>query len=118
MTGEGIRDRPTESPSQKKEIITKFEAEIIDNIICCRRMLGLIAKKIEGQTNKKKIQELMIDKDITGAELAHLVGCTRQNVHLVIKGRQISPHIRKAIADALGVQVSDLWTDECEEDKR
>ncbi len=61
---------------------------------------------------KKKIQKLMIDKDVTGAEIARKVGCTRQNVYHVMIGRQVSPHIRQAIADSLGVQVSDLWPDE------
>jgi len=53
----------------------------------------------------------MIDKDVTGAEIARKVGCTRQNVYHVITGRQVSPHIRRAIAESLGVQVVDLWPD-------
>jgi len=54
----------------------------------------------------------MIDKDVTGAEIDRKVGCTRRNVYHVMIGRQVSPHIRQAIADSLGVQVSDLWPEE------
>lgn len=61
---------------------------------------------------KKTIKKLMIDKDVKGAEIARTVGCTRQNVYHVIKGRQATPKIRQAIAEALGVRVSDLWPDE------
>lgn len=61
---------------------------------------------------KKTIKKLMIDKDVKGADIARKVGCTRQNVYHVITGRQATPHIRQAIAEALGVQVSDLWPDE------
>lgn len=61
---------------------------------------------------KKTIQKLMIDKEVKGAAIAREVGCTRQNVYHVIKGRQATPKIRQAIADALGVQVSDLWPNE------
>lgn len=61
---------------------------------------------------KKTIQKLMIDKDVTGAAIARKVGCTRQNVYHVIRGRQATPTIRQAIAEALGVRVSDLWPDQ------
>lgn len=65
---------------------------------------------------KKRIKKLMIDKDVKGAEIARAIGCTRQNVYHVITGRQVSPHIRQAIAESLGVRVSDLWPDETSEE--
>lgn len=65
---------------------------------------------------KKRIQKLMIDRDVKGAAIARKVGCTRQNVYHVITGRQVSPHIRRAIAESLGVAVSDLWPVETSEE--
>ncbi|HVN97526.1 MAG TPA: helix-turn-helix transcriptional regulator [Syntrophorhabdaceae bacterium] len=58
---------------------------------------------------KKKIQKLMIDKDVSGAMIARRIGCTRQNIYHVIRGRHATPNIRQAIAEALGVPISDLW---------
>jgi hypothetical protein len=54
----------------------------------------------------------MIGKEISGAEIARWIGCTRQNAHHIIIGKIRTPHIRQVIVDALSVQVSDLWSDE------
>jgi len=60
----------------------------------------------------KKIKKLMIDKEVSGADIARRTGYTRQNVHHIINGKIRTPYLRQAIADALGCQVSDLWADE------
>ena len=60
----------------------------------------------------KKIKKLMIDREVSGAQIARLVGCNRQNIYHVIEGRSKPSRIRRAIAEVLGVNVSDLWPDE------
>lgn len=51
----------------------------------------------------------MIDKDISGVDLARRAQCTRQNVYQIIAGKYESPRVRKIIAKTLGAKVSDLW---------
>lgn len=63
---------------------------------------------METQT-AKKIKHLMIEKEVSGAEIGRRVGVTRQAVYHVIAGIRVSPHLRQAIAEALGVRIESLW---------
>jgi len=52
---------------------------------------------------------LMLEKEVSGASIARKAEVDRSAVAHVIAGRVKSPRLRKAIADALGTQVDDLW---------
>lgn len=60
----------------------------------------------------KIIKKLMIDCGISGAAIARALRCDRTNIYHVIEGRSKSKKVRKAIAEALGVHISELWPDE------
>jgi len=56
-----------------------------------------------------KIKVLMMQKGLNGAKIARNIGITRQAISGVINLRWRSIRIRKAIADALDVQIDKLW---------
>jgi lambda repressor-like predicted transcriptional regulator len=60
-------------------------------------------------TTPKRIRIEMIKKDITGAEIARRVGVDRTAIYKCMDGLIKSYRLRKAIADALGVRVEELW---------
>jgi len=57
----------------------------------------------------------MLEKEVSGAEIARKAGVDRSAIHHVIAGRVISPRLRKEIADALGTQVDALWPPDSEQ---
>lgn len=57
----------------------------------------------------KKIKKLLIDADISQAEIARRAGVDRSAVTHVTAGRVKSPRLRGFIAEALGVPVDSLW---------
>lgn len=57
----------------------------------------------------KKIKKLMIDKEISAAEIGRKHNVTRQSVVGVINGQWRSLRIERAIARALSVRYSELW---------
>lgn len=57
----------------------------------------------------KKIKIVMIEKEITGAEIARRAGVDRSSIHHVITGKCRSERLRQVIAEALGVTVDELW---------
>ena len=58
---------------------------------------------------KKKIKILMIDKEITRADIARKAHVGRAAICMVISGRNKGQRLRAAIADALGVRYEVLW---------
>jgi hypothetical protein len=60
----------------------------------------------------KKIRIKMIEMDVKGAKIAHKVGVNRSAIAKTINGDIKSFRLRKAIADALHLKVSDLWPPE------
>jgi DNA-binding XRE family transcriptional regulator len=63
-------------------------------------------------TNRKKIQIEMIKKDVTAAAIGRTINVTRVAIIRAIKGELKSTKLRKAIAEALGAHIEDLWPDE------
>ena len=59
----------------------------------------------------KKIRKLMIDADLTAAEIARKARCTRQNVTYVIDGKVKDSPVKKILAKRLGKSITDLWPD-------
>lgn len=57
----------------------------------------------------KKIKIVMIEKEVTGAEIARRAGVDRSSIHHVITGKCRSARLRQAIAEALEVTVDELW---------
>ena len=51
----------------------------------------------------------MIAKDVTGAAIARKLSVDRSAINKAIKGEIKSFRLRKAIAEAIGMNISDLW---------
>ena len=60
-------------------------------------------------TLRQKIKIEFIKRNISGAEIGRRMGVSREAIHQVIGGKTRSKRIRKAIAEAIGVKVEDLW---------
>jgi lambda repressor-like predicted transcriptional regulator len=57
----------------------------------------------------KKILAALIIKGVTAAQIARKLSIERQTVTQTISGRNKSPRTRRAIAEAIGVDVEELW---------
>lgn len=57
----------------------------------------------------RQIKALLILNDISSASIARKMHVTPTWVSLVLTGRKKSKRIRKAIADAVGKTVDELW---------
>lgn len=57
----------------------------------------------------KKIKKLMIDAEISAAEIGRRLGISRVAVIGVINGNWTSRRVQRAIAEALGVPYKELW---------
>jgi hypothetical protein len=57
----------------------------------------------------KKIRIQMIEKDVTGAGIARSAGVDRTAIYKTIQGKIKSYRLRKAIAHALDIDVTNLW---------
>lgn len=54
----------------------------------------------------------MLLRNISGAEIARRAGVNRTAIYNVIDGKSKSYRLRKAIADAIGESVEDLWSED------
>ncbi len=52
---------------------------------------------------------ILLEKDISAAEIARRAGVSRAAITHTMKGATKSKRLRKAIADAINMEVSDLW---------
>lgn len=52
----------------------------------------------------RKVKKRLIDKDMTQAELADLLGCSRQYINNILYGRKDGGEYRKRIAEILGIK--------------
>ena len=59
--------------------------------------------------SNKEIKILLLRHDVKQADIARKLKVSKTAIHNVIKGISESKRIKKAIADALGVSVTDLW---------
>lgn len=57
----------------------------------------------------KKIRIRMIEKDLTGSEIARRIGIHRSAINRVIKGERKTLRLRKAIASELQLKFKELW---------
>jgi len=57
----------------------------------------------------KKIKMLMIEKDITGADIARIAGVSRSAISHIIAGHSKSQRLRQLIAKEIGVPVEVFW---------
>ncbi len=60
----------------------------------------------------KEIKILLLRHDIKQAQIAKKLKVSRAAVSLVIKGTAESRRIKQAIAQALNMEVKDLWDDD------
>lgn len=60
-------------------------------------------------TLKQKIKIELIKKNIPAAEIGRRLGISRQAIWLTIQGKTKKIRNRKAIADAIGMAVEELW---------
>ena len=63
---------------------------------------------------RKKIRIAMIEKELTGSEIARRIGVHRTSINRIINGKRKSLRIRKALANALDLKEADLWPEETE----
>jgi predicted transcriptional regulator len=59
--------------------------------------------------DKNKIKAMLIERGIKHKDIAERLGVTRACVSLIVNGHQNSKRVRRAIAEALGVELADLW---------
>ncbi len=52
----------------------------------------------------REVKKRLIDKDMTQAELADLLGCSRQYINNILYGRKDGGEYRKRIAKILGIK--------------
>lgn len=57
----------------------------------------------------KEILKRMIDLDVTQSEIARREGVSVAAVGQTIHGRTVSRRLRKAIAEAIGLAVEEVW---------
>lgn len=60
-------------------------------------------------TTQQKIKIELIKKNLSGAEIGRRAGVCRDSISKTIKGEIKSHRLRKAIAEAIGVTVEELW---------
>ena len=60
----------------------------------------------------EEIKARLILRGITQAEIARRLKVSRGAISQVISGQERNQRIRKAIARALGLKVSDIWPEE------
>ena len=56
-----------------------------------------------------QIRAAMLAKNISVTSIAKKLGIAVPNISQVIHGDKKTPRIRKAIADAVGIPISELW---------
>ena len=59
--------------------------------------------------SRKEIKRILLDKDMTIAGLARRISRCRSYTSQVLYGHETSILTRKAIAQVLGLTISDLW---------
>lgn len=58
----------------------------------------------------RRLRELRTEREMSGSELAKAAGVTRQHIQRIETGQTaVSDAVRIAIANALGVQVGDIF---------
>jgi transcriptional regulator with XRE-family HTH domain len=75
-------------------------------------MVNELTNKARKKAQIKKIKKLIIDREVSGAEIARKINVDRSMISLTITGQRKSLRVRRAIADALGVAITELWPDE------
>ena len=63
-------------------------------------------------STRKKIRMAMVEKDINGPKIALRVGVSRSAINKTMNGKRKSLKLRKAIANALDLNMADLWPEE------
>jgi transcriptional regulator with XRE-family HTH domain len=74
--------------------------------------MGIIIKnRMVKQLNStgRKIRALMALSGITQADIRRNLGVTPAAISLVVSGKKNSKRVKRAIAQALGVTVEELW---------
>ncbi len=61
-------------------------------------------------TTEQKIRIEFIKKGVSGAEIGRNAGVSRDAISKTVKGQIKSRRLRKAVADAIGMVVEDIWT--------
>jgi len=67
---------------------------------------------IKNVPKPRQIRALIVLKGTNCAEIGRRVGVSRQAIHATIDGIIKSYRLRKAIADALDLEVKDIWPED------
>lgn len=63
------------------------------------------------QMSRKEIKRILLDRDMTIADLARRINRCRPYTSQVLYGHETSVLTRKAIAQVLDMKISDIWPD-------
>jgi len=66
-------------------------------------------RRTEKTTHSDFVRGLLVMRKITGRQIAKSVGVTASYVSHVLAGREKSPRVLQAVADALGMTCEELW---------
>ncbi len=61
------------------------------------------------RTKKRSVKALLVDRGVKQVDIAHGCAVSPALVSGVVSGKKKSRRVRRAIARALGMKVSDLW---------
>lgn len=57
----------------------------------------------------KEIKKLLIDKDLSQAEIARRIRVSKSHVNNMLRGKRSNARLQKAIAREMGCEVADLF---------
>lgn len=60
---------------------------------------------------QREVRKLMIDANLTAAEVGRRLGVSRSAIAHIIAGRRTSPRLQAGLAKLLGLPVEDIWGD-------
>lgn len=58
--------------------------------------------------NRDKVDLILARKKMSVAQLSEKYGCSRQSMYTTLNGRRMKPEVIGRIADALGVDVTEI----------
>lgn len=102
-----------------QHMISNTHQEKIEAVHVTIPSLATFQEIPESETKEaQRIRSLMILKGVKCIDIAKQTEVSRTWVSLVLNGHKNSIRIRKAIADALGMKVEDLWPNKNKTKKR
>lgn len=67
------------------------------------------SNKLDPFEEKNKVKSLLVGAGVKQKDIASRLKVSPSTVSLIVSGKKMSARVRRAVARALGVKVSDLW---------